>query len=371
MGPERSEVQKEIGRHYQRHLNSNTSDDKRIKKTSLNTLNCIFLNADCLTNKMAELEFIIKTETPDIIGINEVLPKNHTRKIHSEEFRLDGYEMITHPNVNNNNGRGSLLYVKKNLNYKQVTITANGNEFQEGLYAEIKLNTNETILCACMYRRGESDDENNELLFQTLKDISNMGHNHILIMGDFNMKGIDWINWTSPGQNICDLNHRFIECIRDCYFFQHVTEPKRQRGTDTPSTLDLIFTNEEHMIDDVCIEAPLGNSDHAILKFEFKCRMEEKPPVIKTMFEKGDYNNFMNIINDIPWEAEMNKYPEDINKQWDFFKTKFLEAESLCVPKKKVYIGGKLSKKFSCNLDRKTLRKLKRKNKMWGKIKKK
>ena len=47
-----------------------------MKKTSLNTLNCIFLNADCLTNKMTELEFIIKTETPDIIGINEVLPKN-------------------------------------------------------------------------------------------------------------------------------------------------------------------------------------------------------------------------------------------------------------------------------------------------------
>ena len=58
------------------------------------------------------------------------------------------------------------------------------------------------------------------------------------------------------------------------------------------------------------------------------------------MFEKGDYNKFINIINGIPWEAEMNKYPEDINKQWDFFKTKFLEAESLCVPTKRVYIGG-------------------------------
>ena len=274
--------------------------------------------------------------------------------------------MITHPNVNNNNGRGSLLYVKKNLNYKQVTITANGNEFQEGLYAEIKLNANETILCACMYRRGESHDENNELLFQTLKNISNMGHSHILIMGDFNMKGIDWINWTSPGQNICDFNHRFIECIRDCYFFQHVTEPTRQRGTDTPSTLDLIFTNEEHMIDDVCIEAPLGNSDHAILKFEFKCRMEEKPPLIKTMFEKGDYNKFMNIINDIPWEAEMKKYPEDINKRWDFFKTKFLETESLCVPKKGFTLEVNYQRNFHATLIEKLSGNWKEKTKCGG-----
>ena len=42
--------------------------------------------------------------------------------------------------------------LSKNLNYKEVTITANGKEFQEGLYAEIMLNANEAILCACMYR---------------------------------------------------------------------------------------------------------------------------------------------------------------------------------------------------------------------------
>ena len=62
--------------------------------------------------------------------------------------------------------------------------------------------------------------------------------------------------------------------------------------------------------------------------------MKEIPPVIKTMFEKGDYNKLKNIINGIPGKADMNKYPKDINKQWDFFKTKFLEAESLCVTKK-------------------------------------
>ena len=153
---------------------------------------------------MAELKFIIKSETPDIIDINEVLPKIHTCKMHSEEFRLDGYEMITHPNLNTHNGRGSLFYVKKILNYKQLTITANGKEFQEGIYAGIKLNAHEITPCACLYRRGEYDYENNEFLFQTLKNISLMGHSHILIMGDFNIKGAAWINWTSLEQNISE-----------------------------------------------------------------------------------------------------------------------------------------------------------------------
>ena len=39
-------------------------------------LKCIHINADVLTNKMAELEFLIKSEQPDIIGVSKILPKN-------------------------------------------------------------------------------------------------------------------------------------------------------------------------------------------------------------------------------------------------------------------------------------------------------
>ena len=82
------------------------------------------------------------------------------------------------------------------------------------------------------------------------------------------MTDVEWKNLTCPSSNMEDLNHQFIECIRDCFYFQHITEATRQRGSDTPSTLDLLFTNEEHMIDELNIEAPLGNSDHSILKFK-------------------------------------------------------------------------------------------------------
>ena len=36
---------------------------------SINELNCVFLNADTLTNKMSELHLLTKTERPHIIGI--------------------------------------------------------------------------------------------------------------------------------------------------------------------------------------------------------------------------------------------------------------------------------------------------------------
>ena len=41
------------------------------------------------------------------------------------------------------------------------------------------------------------------------------------------------------------------------------------RGEDKPSTLDLIFTKTENEIDNISYEAPLGNSDHVTLRFDF------------------------------------------------------------------------------------------------------
>ena len=40
--------------------------------------------------------------------------------------------------------------------------------------------------------------------------------------------------------------------------FQHVTKPTSVRGSDTPMLLDLIFTNEAHMVTYVEFQSPMG-----------------------------------------------------------------------------------------------------------------
>ena len=47
-----------------------------------------------------------------------------------------------------------------------------------------------------------------------------------------------------------------------------------------------------------------------------------------------------------------------------------LDAENQCVPRKLTYVNGKLSKKCSVPLDKKTLAKIKKKNKLWGRVNK-
>ena len=136
------------------------------------------------------------------------------------------------------------------------------------------------------------------------------------------------------------------------------TEATRRRSSDPPSTLDLIVTNEEHMIDELNIEALLGNCDHSILKF--KCTMESKPPKLQAKIIKGNYNKFNQLIGQIDWKSEFDKYPNDINIQWKLFRSKYIEAEK-SVPHKMVYVDRKLAKKFSVPLDRTNLKKLQEK----------
>jgi len=44
--------------------------------------------------------------------------------------------------------------------------------------------------------------------------------------------------------------------IDNLFLFQHVTEPTRYRSIDTPSLLDLVFTNELDMINDISYSPP-------------------------------------------------------------------------------------------------------------------
>ena len=58
-----------------------------------------------------------------------------------------------------------------------------------------------------------------------------------------------------------------MDSARDAFLTQHVTEPTHYRGNNTPNTLDLIFTNEEGMSEQLKYLAPVGSSHHSLLKF--------------------------------------------------------------------------------------------------------
>ena len=74
-----------------------------------------------------------------------------------------------------------------------------------------------------------------------------------LLLEDFNYLDIDFDSYTTE-EGPSDLQYEFIETIRDCYLYQHILHSTRGRGYNSPSCIDLVFTNEKRMISDVCID---------------------------------------------------------------------------------------------------------------------
>jgi hypothetical protein len=92
------------------------------------------------------------------------------------------------------------------------------------------------------------------MLLSTINRAIELGYSNYLFFGDFNYKEI-------------------LNCNQDNYLFQHVSSPTRFREGQTPSCLDLVFTNEENMVDtdSLIIDSPLGKSDHAVIHFDYLC----------------------------------------------------------------------------------------------------
>ena len=325
-----SSIQKEFRLDSENTVNRENTIPKRSNRAStLKNLKVLCLNADVLTNKMAEFNMLINEHSPHIIGVSEVLPKNFSNKIYHEEFQIKGYEMIPHRNIIENKGRGSILYIQENIVYKTLELDK-GMVFNENISVEISLNGNDKLICTLVYRRGQSNDENNQNMINLFNKLSEMNPSHLLVMGDMNLTDIDWVNLRCKTNNTDDINYKFLECVRDCYLYQHVNENTRQRGEDEPSAIDLVFTNEEFMVPSIEYLAPLGKSDHSTLKFEVICQVDKKPPKIVSQINKGNYTKMREDFAKINWEDEMND-TLDVNELWEIFTDRYYSIEKkLC-----------------------------------------
>ena len=125
---------------------------------------------------------------------------------------------------------------------------------------------------------------------------------HLLLLGDFNYPNIDWQNWYTLSENTNSPDAKFKEGIRDNFLFQHVTLPTRRRLGNKSNILDLVFTNEKGMIDDIVYESPLGKSDHSVLIITFRCYAEIASHTrLKYYYDQGDYNSMKMKLDHTDW----------------------------------------------------------------------
>ena len=178
-----------------------------------------------------------------MIALSEIKPKNYKHEINPAHFNLEGYDMEI-INVNENTGRGMILYIGKSLKYNIVPL----HKFCQGTIIEaqvieIALVEGSKLLFGSVYRSPNSTQENDEMLNTLIRNMSNAGYTYVVIAGDMNYPHINWESMNNR-TNEEDKDFRFIEAVRDSYLTQIVDTPTRGRGSTSPSLLDIILTND-------------------------------------------------------------------------------------------------------------------------------
>ena len=314
----------------------------KLKSSTIPTMKILFTNADQLTeSKMTELVAKIDQEKPLIVAVSEVKMKNSSKKRAIEDYQIPNYTLHD-VNLTNDTGRGIAVYIHKSIEKSAVEIKLDG-KFEESCLVEIRLRGGDVMLFCCCYRSPTASDkseENNEKLNQLLRTISNKKYSHRCIVGDFNLKNINWTNWSTP-MNEKSTEARFIEAVRDCYLFQHISTPTRHRGTDNPSLLDLLFTDEEMNVSDIQHHSPLGKSDHNVIIFDYNCYLDFSKPKDMYSYSKGDYPAMRSHVESTNMAVEIltQARSQNIEEMWASLKSMVEELKRGFVPK--AVVSGK------------------------------
>ena len=100
----------------------------------------------------------------------------------------------------------------------------------------------------------------------------------VTLCGDFNFPGISW----PLHEGSKDTESLFLDTVDDSNLIQHVKEFTRKRGTDNPSLLDLVLTDDQQVVSKPLITDPLGKSDHSVVCWQstFRCYKDENEPTM-------------------------------------------------------------------------------------------
>ena len=149
----------------------------------------------------------------------------------------------------------------------------------------------------------------------------------------------------------------FVDTIQDCHLHQHVLKPTRYREGNKPSLLDLIFTNEEGMIQTLQHSPGLGDSDHECIDFTLNCYKNTKEIPPKLNFFKADYIKIRERLKGIDWSVELRG---DFLTAYTKFSSRLESSKKGCVP-----CYGKAREKKSIYLTSDAIRLKDNKNKLW------
>ena len=282
-------------------------------------------NAQGLRHKMNLLRKRALDYKPQIISVTET---NGEEWLNDAVFKIDDYNMYRSDRIRKKGG-GTILYVRKEVE-QRVCRALSSNECESSAWCWVVEKGGKKILVGSVYRSPNSSRQNDENLLKQLLHANEIaGDNRVLLLGDFNVPGVDWADM-DVRRGATWIDKRILDVVRDCFWYQHVKEDTRYMNEQS-SMLDLVFTKEEGDVRNIEHLPPLGRSDHEMvigeLVTEWKSKVVHKP---RRLYQKGNYDKIIEELNLVNWGEEFEG--KTVHECWIIFKTKLIELVEKYIP---------------------------------------
>ena len=322
----------------------------------------LYTNADGLLNKITELKLILVNDNYKFACITET---QFHGDILEAEYTIPNYNYFKEDRKNKDGG-GSIIYVHKSIQGKKLNLF----EGCESLAVKITVDDIEFIL-VCLYRTPSLSEQGNKCLLENIDKLP--VEENILIVGDVNLPHVDWeVGCVKAPENTRDkilLNEMsflsmFVEKGFQWYLSDVYTRRRMYGNTMQESLLDQVFSNNEALVYSIESKAPLGKSDHSVLKVQLKFKHDNR-------YSVSTKKNWSKITKEhvICWSSNINwKYSDEatsVDTMWDELYTKLNSFEDI-VPDEHIKFdkNGNILRKLPWDCS-KLVRRRKEKDKAW------
>ena len=255
---------------------------------------------------------------PDLILISESWCNP---SITDSYLSIAGYQLqpdlrADRTDTNNGIGGGLLVYSRDGLNILPCDKKCVFNQ-----YVTFKVQTGPvTTTFYLVYRPPSSTD------MDGLVNLMNSAGPHSILVGDFNLPGINWRQGTATGRA-----QEFLAATENKFMEQLVDFPTHTKG----NILDLVLTNSGELITSISAEGRLGKSDHEMLNIQLNTG--KPPPAVdlkKPDWNKADWDSMKRDLASTDWYHTLRGL--NTESAWSTIKTRINNLISRYVPVRKV-----------------------------------
>lgn len=210
------------------------------------------VNARSVVNKVEDIEAMVLEHEPDIILITETwLHKN----ILDSEIAPKSYVLVRRDR--DSRGGGVALLVRDNIDFITLPVPAD----IEAVWIKVAFK-NRAIHIGGIYRPPNSPLHVLSTLRQFMESNVECDDN-IILLGDFNLPGIDWKAYSPGGTEISSCNE--VLELAFCFGLHQVVTDYTRVSANTSSILDLAFVSNHLLPFVIDCETSDGISDHKLV----------------------------------------------------------------------------------------------------------